>query len=45
MDDGDCIYIKGEPGIFKPKPYFWYEIRLSTHREQFGESRRPSEDI
>ena len=31
--------------FFKPIPYFWHEIRLSTHREQFGESRRPSEDI
>ena len=26
--------------FFKPRPYFWHEIRLSTHREQFGESRR-----
>jgi len=32
-------------GIFKPRPYFWHEIRLSTHREHFDESRRPSEDI
>ena len=23
------------------KLYFWHEIRLSTHREQFGEGRRP----
>jgi len=30
-------------GISKPRPYFWHEIRSSTHREQFGESRRPSE--
>ena len=27
------------------RPYFWHEIRLSTHREHFGESRHPSEDI
>ena len=39
------IYLKGNSGIFKPRPYFWHEIRSSTHREQFGESRRPSEDI
>jgi len=37
--------LKGNSGIFKPRPYFWHELRLSTHREQFGESRRPSEDI
>ena len=37
--------LKGNSGIFKPGPYFWHEIRSSTHREQFGESRRPSEDI
>ena len=37
--------LKGNSGIFKPRPYFWHEIRSSTHREQFGESRRPSEDI
>ena len=37
--------LKGNYGIFKPRPYFWHEIRSSTHREQFGESRRPSEDI
>ena len=37
------ISLKGNSGIFKP--YFWHEIRSSTHREQFGESRRPSEDI
>jgi len=36
---------KGELRYFKPGPYFWHEIRSSTHREQFGESRRPSEDI
>jgi len=27
--------------FFKPRPCFWHEIRLSTHREQFGEGRRP----
>ena len=37
--------LKGNSGIFKPRPYFWHELRSSTHREQFGESRRPSEDI
>jgi len=37
--------LKGNSGTFKPRPYFWHEIRLSTHREQFGESQRPSEDI
>ena len=37
--------LKGNSGIFKPRPYFWHEIRLSTHREQFGESRRPSKAI
>ena len=37
--------LKGNSCIFKPRPYFWHEIRSSTHREQFGESRRPSEDI
>ena len=37
--------LKENSGIFKPRPYFWHEIRSSTHREQFGESRRPSEDI
>ena len=37
--------LKGNSGIFKPRPYFWHEIRSSTHREQFGESRRPSEAI
>jgi len=31
--------LKGNSGIFKPRPYFWHEIRSSTHREQFGESR------
>ena len=41
-----CVLgLKGNSGIFKPRPYFWHEIRSSTHREQFGESRRPSEDI
>jgi len=37
--------LKGNSSIFKPRPYFWHGIRSSTHREQFGESRRPSEDI
>ena len=37
--------LKGNFVFFKPRPYFWHEIRSSTHREQFGESRRPSEDI
>ena len=37
--------LKENSAIFKPRPYFWHEIRSSTHREQFGESRRPSEDI
>jgi len=27
----DCL--KGNSGIFKPRPYFWHEIRSSTHRE------------
>ena len=35
--------LKGNSDIFKPRPYFWHEIRSSTHREQFGESRRPSQ--
>ena len=39
-----CV-LKGNSGVFKPRPYFWHEIRSSTHREQFGEGRRPSEDI
>ena len=39
------LFLKGNSGIFKPRPYFWHEIRSSTHREQFGESLRPSEDI
>jgi len=37
--------LKGNSVFFKPRPYFWHEIHLSTHQEQFGESRRPSEDI
>ena len=37
--------LKGNSSVFKPRPYFWHEIRSSTHREQFGVSRRPSEDI
>ena len=40
-----AFVLKGNSGIFKPRPYFWHEIRSSAHREQFGESRRPSEDI
>ena len=39
------IDLKGNSGIFIPGPYFLHEIRSSTHREQFGESRRPSEYI
>jgi len=39
------VILKENSGIFNPSPYFWHEIRSSTHREQFGESRRPSEDI
>jgi len=41
----DVICLKGNSGIFIHRPYFWHEIRSSTHREQFGESLRPSEDI
>ena len=37
--------LKENSGSFKPRPYFLFEIRSSTHREQFGESWRPSEDI
>ena len=37
--------LKGNSGIFKPRPYFWHEIRLSTQREQFGKSRHPSKAI
>ena len=37
--------LKGNSGIFKPRPYFWHEIRLSTQGEQFGESRRTSKAI
>ena len=37
--------LKENSVFFKPRPYFWHEIRLSAHREQFGESRRPSEAI
>ena len=40
------VTLKGELRFFfKPRPYFWHEMRLSTHREQFGESRHPSEAI
>ena len=34
-------FIKGKLRFFKPGPYFLFEIRLSTHREQFGEDRHP----
>jgi len=37
-DEFGVSNLKGNSGIFKPRPYFWREIRLSTHREQFGES-------
>ena len=40
-----ALLLRENSGTFKPRPYFWHEIRSSTHREQFGESRRPSEDI
>ena len=33
--------LKENSVFLKPRPYFWHEIRLSTHREQFGEGRRP----
>ena len=34
--------VKGKLRFYlKPRPYFLFEIRLSTHREQFGEDRRP----
>ena len=33
--------LKGKLCFFKPRPYFLFEIRLFTHREQFGEDRRP----
>ena len=39
-----CIllqYLKENSGFLKPRPYFLFEIRLSTHREQFGEDQRP----
>ena len=45
VQTSQLLILKGNSGIFKPRPYFWHEIRSSTHREQFGESRRPSEDI
>jgi len=49
MEKKDYVYdvhrnistLKGNAGIFKPRPHFWHEIRLSTHREQFGEGQRP----
>ena len=38
--------LKRNSGIFKPRPYFWHEIRLSVeYQEQFSESRLPLEDI
>jgi len=37
--------LKENSVFFKPRPYFWHEIRSSTHQEQFGESRRPSKGI
>jgi len=45
LDPTHLVRLKGNSSIFKPRPYFRHEIRSSTHREQFGESRRPSEDI
>jgi len=39
------LSFKGELRYVTPRPYFWHEIRLSTHREQFGEGRRPSKAI
>ena len=45
FDKAIPTHLKGNFCIFKPRPYFWHEIRSSTHREQFGKSRRPSEDI
>jgi len=33
--------LKENSVFFKARPYFLFEIRLSTHREQFGEDRRP----
>jgi len=30
------LFLNENSGIIKPRPYFWHEIRLSTHREQFG---------
>ena len=33
--------LKENSVFLKPRPYFLFEIRLSTHREQFGEDRRP----
>ena len=35
------VWLKENSVFLKPRPYFWLEIRLSTHREQFGEDRRP----
>ena len=33
--------LKENSVFLKPRPYFLFEICLSTHREQFGEDRRP----
>jgi len=33
--------LKENSSFLKPRPYFLFEIRLSAHREQFGEDRRP----
>ena len=33
--------LKSNSDFLKPRPYFLFEIRLSTHREQFGEDRHP----
>ena len=38
---GFVIHLKENSVFLKPRPYFLFEIRLSTHREQFGEDRRP----
>ena len=35
------MLLKENFSFLKPRPYFLFEIRLSTHREQFGEDRRP----
>ena len=35
------VLLKENSVFFKPRPYFWHEIRSSIHREQFGEGWRP----